>query len=466
MARLKEELAESRKLIAKLTKERDELRARISKNSSNSHKPPSSDTPDQRKTRNKDRTSRKDKKRKRGAQPGHPGHSRGFQPAEKVDEFFDYRPEACGKCGSTELNERDDLEPRRMQQVEIPVPKPLLHEHRQHAAECVDCGHLIWAELPKGVLNSSFGPGVHAQIALLTGAYNISRRNACKLMSELHGIDISVGALSRCEERMSEAVAPAVEEARDYVRCQPVKNIDATGWLNQGQGRQAWALVTPLVVAYFITADGTQATVKQVVGKDSEGIMISDRATVFNFWAMDKRQVCWAHLLRKFISFAEMNGLAGMIGGELVRQTQLMFHHWHLVCDGTMSRAAFQRLMAPKQQWLEELLKYAVTCNIYGLSGSCQNVLDHRDALWTFVGRQDVQPTNNAAERALRQLVLWRKRSHGSQSERGERFTERMLTTVESLRVQERDVLSYLRAAIENYSSHENPPSLLPDHGT
>lgn len=224
--------------------------------------------------------------------------------------------------------------------------------------------------------------------------------------------------------------------------------------------------MTPLVVAYFITADGTQDTVKQVVGEESEGIMISDRATVFNFWAMDKRQVCWAHLLRKFISFAEMNGLAGMIGEELVRQTQLMFHHWHRVRDGTMSRAAFRRDIAPIQQWLEKLLEYAVTCDIYGLSGSCQNVLDHRDALWTFVGRQDVQPTNNAAERALRQLVLWRKRSHGSQSERGERFTERMLTTVESLRAQKRDALSYLRATIGNYASHENPPSLLPEHGT
>lgn len=462
VVQLTQELAEHRTLVAQLKKEVAELQAQRSKNSSNSHKPPSSDTPAQRKARNEKRRKKRGKRRKRGGQPGHPGHQRALRPAQEVDEVVEHRPTACSRCGSTELTECTDLEPQLMQQIDIPVAKPTVSEHQRHPAECQDCGQVTWAELPSGVLDSWFGPNVHAYIALLTGSYNLSRRDACKLLGEMHQVDISVGALSRCEERMSDAVAASVEQAQDFVRAQPVKHLDATGWLNQARGRQAWAMVTPLVVAFFITLDGTQNTVKKLVGK-LKGILVSDRATVFHFWAIKRRQICWAHLLRKFVGFADEGGVVGMLGEELVLQTQRMFHYWHRARDGTLSRAAFRRELAPIQQRIESLLELAVACDIRGLSGSCQNILKHRDALWTFVRRTDVEPTNNAAERALRKLVLWRKRSYGSQSERGERFTERMLTVVESLRRQERDVLSYLRTAIQCYASRQAPPSLLPD---
>lgn len=461
-AELVAQVAELKREVVELKKKLAKLEAKESKNSSNSHKPPSTDTPAQRDARNKKKQDKKrGKGRNRGGQPGHPGHQRALQPAEEVDEFFDHRPSACNGCGSTELTERTDLGLHPMQQIEVPAAKPTITEHRRHAAQCRDCGQVTRAGLPSGVLESSFGPNVHAMIALLTGSYNLSRRDACRLLSEVYGIELSVGALSRCEERVSEALAAPVEEARAHVRSQPVKHLDATGWLNQGKGRQAWALVTPLVVTFFITLDGTKSTVKKLVGK-VKGILVSDRATVFNFWAIKRRQICWAHLLRKFVAFAEKEGLVGILGEELVLQTQRMFHYWHCVRDGTLSRAAFRRELEPSKDRLETLLELAVACNIREISGSCKNILEHRDALWTFVRRTDVEPTNNAAERALRGLVLWRKRSYGSQSERGERFTERMLTVVESLRRQERDVLSYLSLAIERYASRQTPPSLLP----
>ena len=83
-------------------------------------------------------------------------------------------------------------------------------------------------------------------------------------------------------------------------------------------------------------------------------------------------------------------------------------------------------------------------------------------ALWTFVRAEGVEPTNNAAERALRPAVLWRRRSFGCHSEEGCRFVERMLTVVQTLRLQERQVIDYLAAAITAHRQGLPTPKLLP----
>lgn len=86
----------------------------------------------------------------------------------------------------------------------------------------------------------------------------------------------------------------------------------------------------------------------------------------------------------------------------------------------------------------------------------------HRAWLWTFVEHEGIEPTNNAAERALRHAVIWRKLSFGTQSERGIRFVERLLTTIETCRLQQRNVFEYLTAAVEAHLAKQQPPSLLP----
>jgi Transposase IS66 family len=85
-----------------------------------------------------------------------------------------------------------------------------------------------------------------------------------------------------------------------------------------------------------------------------------------------------------------------------------------------------------------------------------------REALWTFVQVDGVEPTNNTAERALRPGVLWRKGSFGTQSEEGSRFVANMMTVVATLKQQQRNVLEYLTAAHEAALRGEAAPSLLP----
>jgi transposase len=92
----------------------------------------------------------------------------------------------------------------------------------------------------------------------------------------------------------------------------------------------------------------------------------------------------------------------------------------------------------------------------------CHELRKWWTALWTFARVESVEPTNNAAERALRPAVLWRKGCFGSDSEAGSRFVERLLTIVASCRQQGRPLLDFLVAAGEAALQGSPPPSLLP----
>ncbi len=459
IAELEAIVARQQKIIERLEARLAELEARLAQNSSNSNQPPSQDTPAQKNAQ----PGKTPTGRKRGGQPGHRGNRRELLPLSEVDRVEDCFPAHCNHCGDV-LEGVVDEDPLRHQVMELPPIKPYTTEYRRHAEICGGCGHVTRAELPPGVPRSMLGARLTALVSLLTGGYHLSRRQASALLGEVLGIRISLGALSEAEERASTAVAPAVDEAISFVRSQPLKHTDATGWSHGGQPRGLWTITTSLVTVFLIVADGTQQTVRSVLGR-VRGWLVSDRAKQFLFWAMSKRQICWAHLIRKFTSFTDRAGAAGAIGRELRQLAELLFHYWHRVRDGTMSRAEFRRNVAPIRVRVEELLRRGQRLRVRGVSGSCADILEHQPALWAFVDHKGIEPTNNLAERDLRPFVLWRKRSYGSQSERGERYAERIMTVVHTLRKQQRPVLDYLHAACAAALNNEPPPSLLPSYG-
>jgi transposase len=220
-----------------------------------------------------------------------------------------------------------------------------------------------------------------------------------------------------------------------------------------------WTIATTSATLFKIVADGSRATLSSLFG-DQSGILVSDRAKALGFWAMERRQICWAHLLRKFVSFSERDGPAGKIGQDLLNVTGIMFQYWHSFKDGHLDQDTFLGWMAPVQRHLEALLNKAVASNISGVSGSCADILAHRDALWTFVTHADVEPTNNHAERELRRFVLWRKRSFGTRSERGNRFAESLMTIAHTAQKQGKDVLAFLTACCRASRQGEAVPSL------
>lgn len=442
---------------ASLAKQVAELLEKSRQNSSNSQRPPSSDSPEQRRQRrNKDKKKKAQAARKRGGQPGHQGAHRELVPPEKVSKFVDLFPSECENCWKP-LPRVLDSSAKRYQLTEVPPIEPHTTEWRRHAVTCRCCGYRTRAAYDETQIPASpFGPRLMAIMALLTGVYHLGRRRAVDLLSDVVGVRVSLGALSTVEGRVGDAVQSAVDEAWTRVGQAPVKHTDGTTWYQASVMMALWTIATTAATVFKIMANGTKETLKPLYGA-LEGILVSDRATTLTFWAMERRQICWAHLLRKFVSFSQRDGPARVIGLQLLDYTGILFQYFHDYKSGKLSRAAFVAWMIPIRHQVEAVLAQAVALDIEQLSGSCRDMLQHKAALWTFVDNDGVEPTNNHAEREIRAFVLWRKRSFGSQSARGNVFAENLMTVAHTARKQKRNVLAFLvhccRARLDGTSS-------------
>jgi transposase len=433
----------------------ESLQARLSENSGNSGRPPSSDGPGARRGKGKGPKSGGSGK-KRGGQPGHKGHRRELLPIEAVDHVVDVYPPTCENCAA-QLPEASDPDPMRHQMTEVPEPRPEVTEFRCHAVDCT-CGHRTRATL-EGFANSAFGPRLTAIIAMLTGVYHLSRRTAKRAAKELLGVEISLGAMSDVEHRVEQATEPAVDEAWAKVQTAKVKYTDGTTWLESGVTMQLWTIAAACATVFKILTEATAPMLRPLFGKRI-GTLVSDRATALYFWAMDARQICWAHLIRRFVSFSERDGPTGEYGRRLLEYARLAFKYWHAYKDGHFSRTTLVEKIRPVRRDFEIVLEKAAALEIKGLSGSCLDILHHRKALWTFIDEDGVEPTNNEAEREIRAFVLWRKKSFGAQSQRGHLFAERIMTVAHTARKQRRSVLSFLTETCRAQVERRPTPSL------
>jgi transposase len=208
----------------------------------------------------------------------------------------------------------------------------------------------------------------------------------------------------------------------------------------------------------MVHAERGQKAAKKLLGGFC-GTLVSDRWGGYNFFC-GLRQICWAHLKRDFKAISEGKGSIGKIGQELYGLARKILKMRKRVRDGTLQWRSFQKRMTPLIKRVEELLEQGASGQCT-LSGKCRRIIKHREHLWTFVHDQRVDPTNNLAERVIRQAVLWRKSSFGTQSERGARYVERVLTACATCRLQGRSVIEYLREACRCHLSGIAAPSLV-----
>lgn len=445
IAKLEAIVAEQQRTIERLLVRIADLEAKLGQSSRNSSKPPSGDSPGQRDAR----PSKPGSGRKRGGQPGHDGHKRTLVPSDKVNRHVKCDPRRCRRCAE-DLAHAEVLDPLRHQIIEIPPIHADVTEYLLGRRRCGRCSTITCGKLPRDVSRGMCGPNLMTVLVLLVGVYHLSRRSAQRLLSDLLGVDISLGCASQVEDKMSAALAAPHQEALDCVRAAGAKNLDATTWAREGKYRALWVLACAAATVFSITADATTTTVRKFV-RFTRGILMTDRGSQFGFWAMHRRQICWAHLIRKFVAFTESKEpKVRSLGENLLVLASVHLQAWHQSRDGTISRAAFQHIVRNLMPHVIAHLERGVALGVRGVAGVCDNILGHREALFTYAFADGVEPTNNHAEREIRAFVLWRKRSFGSQSERGERFAERIMTVVHTLRKQNRHVLSYLVEVCEN----------------
>ena len=263
------------------------------------------------------------------------------------------------------------------------------------------------------------------------------------------------------ENQVAAALESPYEELREALANQPQVHMDESPTKEAQQKAWLWTAVAPLFAVFGIFPSRAATAIGRLLGEAYAGIVNCDRAKMY--WRIKHLQWCWAHLKRDFQALIDHpDRQVKRLGHDLMRQVKLVFQHWWDYRSGKISRKTFQERMVPVRAEVNALLLRGIFSGNERLIGMCEELYDHREWLWTFVDREGVEPTNNTAERALRHAVIWRKLSFGTQSAAGSRFVERMLTTIETCRLQKRNVFEYLTTAIEAHLAHRTAPSLLP----
>ena len=456
IAELQRQLAERDAIIAQLRAEIADLKEKLGKSSRNSSKPPSSDSPGT--GRAKKRSHRKPSGKKRGAQPGHPKHGRPLVPESELDEIHDIKPTECESCGRRLHG--TDSEPERHQVTDIPMPKPTTEEYRLHALGCA-CGHVTRAKLPDGVPTGAFGPGIVARVGLVMGAYRLSKRLTVDLLRDLLGLRISVGSIIRCQNDATAALRPCVAEAAEHVKTAEQKHADETSWRVAGVRAWLWVVVTPIVTLFAIHSKRSAESARATLGA-GVGALISDRFSGYSWWPLERRQLCWAHLIRDFVAIQERGGASGRIGKRLGEEAERLFSWYHQVRDGTLAWSSFRVYVRPLKKRVRELLEQGTRLRSQPKTAkTCAKMLRVFPAFWYFVDHPDIEPTNNTAEQEIRHGVLFRKTSQGTQSDRGSEFVATILTVRATLRKQERNILDFIIEACRARLNGRKPPSLL-----
>jgi len=401
--------------------------------------------------------------KKPGGQPGHPAHLKAVLPPERVNRIVTYVPRACAHCHTPLPKEAGPEDPpaARHQVAELPELAAHITEHQGHARTCPCCGKITWGTIPDQVRAHSVGPRLTAVLSYFAGCHGVSKRGVEEICEAVFDVPIALGTVANLEQEMSAALAPAHEEAVAAVRQAPVKYVDETGWKQAGHKRWLWVAATNTVVAFVIDLFRNITALRKLLGPTLSGVLCSDRWRAYDHVELLSRQVCWAHLKRNWEKMQERGGKAKSVADGCLNVQQRVFEQWHLFRGGGCSRVQMDDAMAPLMLELAAILQEGLRCRDRKLKRFCDRVLDVYPAMWTFVVVEGVEPTNNHAERVQRRAVLWRRRSFGCHSASGCRFVERILTVVQTLRLQRPSVLAFLYEAISAHRSCYQAPRLV-----
>jgi transposase len=436
--------------IAHLEARVADLEARLGQTSANSSRPPSSDPPHA-----KPAPPRTPSGKRKGGQPGHP---RAERPVLPPDVVVPLKPARCRRCSHHLAG--DDPDPLVHQVHEVPDARPHVTEYRRHRLACPGCGAVTCGELPADVVGG-YGPRAQAVCALLAGGHRLGKRAISQAVGDLFGLAISPAAVCDLQARTAAALAPVHAEALIATRTGPA-NVDETGWTQGRSKAWLWVAVTATVTAFVIRLSRSRAAFRDLAGP-TPPILTTDRYSVYDDLPGDRRQVCWAHLRRDFQAMIDRRNAGSEIGEGLLLHADILFDQWPRVRDGALTRRGFRRSCG---RWLRAEVRSLLTSGAASAcaktAGTCREILAVEASLWTFARVAGVEPTNNAAERAVRHAVCWRKTSYGTDSEAGSRFVERVLTVVATCRQQGRNVLGFLVEAVQAARTGAAPPSLIP----
>ena len=411
------------------------LEARLKMNSTTSQRPPSSDSP-----YTKPRQRATTTPRKAGGKLGHAGHRQVLLPPTAV---HDLRPERC-PCGNTTFAA---TRPYYTHQVlELPPIELEVQHFVLHQGWCTACGTEHKAHVPPEHA-TGYGPRVSALMGELAGTYGNGRRMVQTFCASVLGVPISLGAIQKVLDRVTQAIDPYYAVIARQARQAPVNYIDETPWYCLNTLEWLWVMASERVAFYMIHPRRSKEAFAALIDA-WEGLLVSDGYGVYQSW-VQARQTCLAHLIRTARSLAvRLQPDLVACGAWALAELQRLCHMATAPPTGGEWRAWYARLCKLIEQYhdrQDDAGRFA------------RRLLREMDSLWVFLAQRGVEPTNNRAERALRFGVQWRKRSLGTASDKGNRWVERILSLKETCRLQARATYAVLVEAISSFFHSQQP---------
>ena len=450
------------RLVAELLQRIDQLESELAKarkDSSNSSKPPSSDIV-KKPVGKKD--AKRGRKRKPGGQKGHQKFQREPVPQDQLDGVHEYSLDECPDCGGR-LDDSDKA-PKVIQQIEV-VAKPVrIDEHRGRAYWCPACKKVHYAPLPPEVEKGQLlGPRLTTLVAYMKGVCHCSFSTIRRYFRDVLNVKISRGQLAKTIAKVTESIGPAYAELLRALPSQPYVRSDETGHKDNGRRFWTWCFRSDLFTLFWIDKSRGSQVLYEVLGADFDGVLGCDYFGAYRKYMREidlRVQFCLAHLIRdiKFLTTLP-DKRTKRYGQRLLDSVREMFHTFHRT--GELTDRTVQRRLAEAR---ETILAKATTQ--VPDSREAQNMAKrfrkHGNAFFEFITTPGVDPTNNLAEQAIRFVVIDRRITQGTRSEKGRDWSERIWTTIATCESAGRNVMEFLEASLFAHWQNLPPPSLLP----
>ncbi len=434
---LEETIVQLLSKIDQLEKRTEALENKLNKNSQNSSKPPSSDGPFK-----KPKKKIKKSKRRKGAQKGHKGYKQQLLEPTQQQEIL---PDKC-ECGCSTII-AGSLEPYYTQQViELPeIQMDILHLILSKG-KCQNCGKIVKAKVPKEH-QTGYGPRLSALIAEMSGIQGNSRDTVRTFCKSVLNFSISIGTIQRVVDRASAALKPIYDKIGELARENDINHVDETSWFQNGALNWLWVMVNSTVAYFMIHKNRSKEAFLELI-QDWRGILVSDNYGTYKKW-VHLRQTCLAHLIRKAKALSEAKDKVSQhFGKKILKELQLLCHWAKAPPDEDQWYEFYQR-------FIDLIFDHHQQKNEAG--ALARSLIRQIDSLWVFLEVSGVEPTNNHAERTLRFGVLWRKRSKGTQSEKGNRWVERVLSFKQTCQIRSMPSFPLLVDAIDSFFKEQKP---------
>jgi transposase len=355
------------------------------------------------------------RRRKLGPKRGHIGSSR---VRSEPDVVVECRPRTCAGCGQ-ELPQTGGRRTGRSQVVELPAFAPVVIESWQYTVACGRCGERTAGAYPAGLEpRRTFGPGVEGLLSYLHERHHIGYERLVEVCRDVFRLAISEGGVENALQRWVERARPTYAAIRERVRGSPVINSDETSARVAGRNHWQWVFQTPEASYHVIAPSRGHEVIDAFLAGAAPEVWGSDLWAPQLLTPAGEHQVCLSHQERDLTFAAEADpdneriwaldlrqlfGRAIRLHHERAQVPPATFTRRRLLIENATDRLVFDRYVAPKTEAARLQQRYRT----------------HRDSLYVFLYRDDIEPTNNSSERDLRPSVIHRKVIGGFRSARG-----------------------------------------------